>query len=223
MLWIDDPRPFWHPLVTVQIYGFTIAYCVNVAQPWDKDSPIIRLACAAAVGALIGVLLVILVKGYSATHVRERAMFFAYNVFARVRQRPAHQPDLLRQVQGDARRGGPAQGRGRAPLAVEAGDRGGAEAHAGAGRAALPVQHAGVGPVPDRNQPEAGERAARPSDRLPARGAATAARIVDDHWPRSRARACVSQHPENAHRATARFRHRHSAPNCSRIRSRRTC
>ncbi len=23
--WIDDPRPFWHPLLTVQIYGFMIA------------------------------------------------------------------------------------------------------------------------------------------------------------------------------------------------------
>ena len=82
VLWIDDPRPFWHPLVTVQIYGFTIAYCVNVAQPWDKDSPIIRLACAAAVGALIGVVLVVAVKGYPIDHVRERAMFFAYNAFA---------------------------------------------------------------------------------------------------------------------------------------------
>ena len=69
VLWIDDPRAFWHPLLTVQIYGFAIAYCVNVAQPWDKGSPIIRLAGAAAVGALIGVLLVILlvilVKGYT--------------------------------------------------------------------------------------------------------------------------------------------------------------
>ena len=82
VLWIDDPRPFWHPLVTVQIYGFAIAYCVNVAQPWDKGSPIIRLACAAAVGALIGVVLVILVKDYSIANVRERATFFAYNMFA---------------------------------------------------------------------------------------------------------------------------------------------
>ena len=26
VLWIEDPRPFWHPLVTVQICGFVIAY-----------------------------------------------------------------------------------------------------------------------------------------------------------------------------------------------------
>ncbi len=82
VLWIDDPRPFWHPLVTVQIYGFVIAYCVNVAQPWDKDSPIIRLALAAFVGACIGVVLVVLVKGYTTDYVSERAVFFAYNLFA---------------------------------------------------------------------------------------------------------------------------------------------
>jgi sensor histidine kinase YesM len=82
VLWIDDPRPFWHPLVTVQIYGFSIAYCVNVAAPWDKDSPMIRLAIAAAIGALIGVALVILVKGYTLDYVRERLMFFFFNVFA---------------------------------------------------------------------------------------------------------------------------------------------
>ena len=80
VLWIDDPRPFWQPLVTAQIIGFTIAYCVNVAKPWDKESPVIRLALAAACGAVIGVTLVILVKGYPMAYVRERAMFFVYNV-----------------------------------------------------------------------------------------------------------------------------------------------
>ena len=89
MLWIDDPRPFWHPLVTVQLYGFAIAYCVNVAAPWDNDTPIRRLALAALVGSLIGVVLVILVKGYSIdVRADERAAFFAYNVFAALRQRP---------------------------------------------------------------------------------------------------------------------------------------
>jgi sensor histidine kinase YesM len=82
VLWIDDPRPFWHPFLTVQIYGFAIAYCVNVAQPWDKGSPIIRLALAAGVGALVGVVLVVLVKGYTLDYVRERLEFFLYNVFA---------------------------------------------------------------------------------------------------------------------------------------------
>jgi len=82
VLWIDDMRPFWHPLVTVQLYGFSIAYCVNVAKPWNHEKPLRRLALAALVGALIGVVLVILVKGYSAGYVRERLSFFLYNVFA---------------------------------------------------------------------------------------------------------------------------------------------
>ena len=63
VLWIDDMRPFWHPLVTVQLYGFAIAYCVNVAKPWDHDKPLRRLALAALVGACIGVVLVLVVKG----------------------------------------------------------------------------------------------------------------------------------------------------------------
>ena len=81
VLWIDDTRPFWHPLVTVQLYGFAIAYCVNVAAPWDHATPLRRLAIAALVGSLIGVVLVIIVKGYPLTHVRERITFFLYNVF----------------------------------------------------------------------------------------------------------------------------------------------
>jgi len=82
VLWIDDTRPFWHPLVTVQLYGFAIAYCVNVAKPWDHDKPLRRLAVAALVGSLIGVVLVIIVKGYPVSYVRERLTFFLYNVFA---------------------------------------------------------------------------------------------------------------------------------------------
>ena len=48
VLWVDDARPFWHPLVTVQLYGFSIAYCVNVAQPWDRRRPMPGLALAVA-------------------------------------------------------------------------------------------------------------------------------------------------------------------------------
>ena len=81
VLWIDDPRPFWHPLVTTQLYGFAIAYCVNVAQPWEKSSPLLRLAAAAAIGALIGVVLVILVKGYGVDYIRGRVLFFLSNIF----------------------------------------------------------------------------------------------------------------------------------------------
>jgi hypothetical protein len=50
--WIEDPRPFWHPLVTVQCYGLAIAYCVNVAAPWESPRPLLRLAVAVAIGAI---------------------------------------------------------------------------------------------------------------------------------------------------------------------------
>ena len=82
VLWIDDPRPFWQPLLTVQLYGLSIAYCVNVAAPWDHDRPLRRLLVAALVGSLIGVVLVVIVKGYPLAHVRERAAFFVMNVVA---------------------------------------------------------------------------------------------------------------------------------------------
>jgi len=81
VLWIDDMRPFWHPLLTVQLYGFAIAYCVNVAAPWDHEKPLRRLAIAALIGSLIGVVLVIVFKGYPMAYVRERWGFFFYNVF----------------------------------------------------------------------------------------------------------------------------------------------
>ena len=67
--------------MTVQIDGFAIAYCVNVAAPWDRKSPIIRLMAACAVGALIGVALVTLVKGYSLDYVRTHH-WFAWDALA---------------------------------------------------------------------------------------------------------------------------------------------
>ncbi|HEV8501652.1 MAG TPA: histidine kinase [Casimicrobiaceae bacterium] len=82
VLWIDDTRPFWHPFVTCQLYGFSIAYCVNVASPWGKPHAIARLARAVAIGALIGVALVIIVKGYDAAYVRLHWTTFAWNFFA---------------------------------------------------------------------------------------------------------------------------------------------
>ena len=42
VLWIDDARPFYQPLITVQLFGFSIAYCVNVVAPWDKRAPVWR-------------------------------------------------------------------------------------------------------------------------------------------------------------------------------------
>ena len=81
VLWIDDPRPFWHPFVTVQLNGYAIAYCVNVAAPWDKRSPVIRLALACCIGAFIGLMLVIQVKGYSVDYIKVHH-WFVWDFFA---------------------------------------------------------------------------------------------------------------------------------------------
>ncbi len=81
VLWVEDTRPFWHPFVTVQIDGFSIAYCVNVAAPWDRRAPIVRLVSACAIGALMGVTLVALVKGYSVDYVRAHH-WFSWDVLA---------------------------------------------------------------------------------------------------------------------------------------------
>jgi len=76
ILWIEDARPFWHPLVSAQCFGFAIAYCVNVASPWEKRWPIARLIAAVALGTALGMLLVILVKGYSVADLHDRAKTF---------------------------------------------------------------------------------------------------------------------------------------------------
>ena len=81
VLWVDDSRPFWQPLLTVQLYGFAIAYCVNAASPWEKSRPILRLSLAVAIGTLLGVTLTIVVKGYSWDYVMARAPLFGWNVF----------------------------------------------------------------------------------------------------------------------------------------------
>ncbi len=80
VLWVEDTRPFWQPLLTVQLYGFAIAYCVNAASPWEKTHPIPRLMLAVAIGTLLGVGLTILIKGYSLDYVGERWRLFGWNV-----------------------------------------------------------------------------------------------------------------------------------------------
>ncbi len=77
LLWIEDTRPFWHPLVSAQCIGFAIAYCVNVASPWEKSWPVARLVAAVAAGSVIGLVVVILVKGYSASYLAGNASLFA--------------------------------------------------------------------------------------------------------------------------------------------------
>ncbi len=78
--WIEDPRPFWHPFVTVQCYGLAIAYCVNTAKPWDSPRPLLKLMVAVAIGALIGAALTIVLKGYTSAYVIEKYKTFALNL-----------------------------------------------------------------------------------------------------------------------------------------------
>ena len=60
---IEDPRPFWHPLVSTQCMGLAIAYAVNAASPWERPRPVWRLVWAVAIGAAIGFMLILLIKG----------------------------------------------------------------------------------------------------------------------------------------------------------------
>ena len=79
VLWIDDARPFWHPFVSAQLQGFSIAWCVNVARPWDAAHPLRRLIVAVAVGSVIGIVLVILAKGYTWSYVTTKHGNFLFN------------------------------------------------------------------------------------------------------------------------------------------------
>ena len=61
---VEDMRPYWHPFVTVQACGLAIAYCVNVATPWASPKPILRLAIAVAIGAILGHALMVPIKNF---------------------------------------------------------------------------------------------------------------------------------------------------------------
>ena len=90
----DDPRPFWHPLLTCQIYGLCIAYAVNVgravgqaaADPLHMLGAIARGACWSASRSSI------VLKGYS-LELRARAAGWCsrWNIVAGVPERPADQ------------------------------------------------------------------------------------------------------------------------------------
>jgi sensor histidine kinase YesM len=82
ILWIEDPRPFWHPFVSAQCFGFAIAYCVNAASPWEKTWPVARLIAVVAVGTLIGMLLVIVAKGYTFDYIVTAQKTFALTMAA---------------------------------------------------------------------------------------------------------------------------------------------
>ena len=78
ILSIEDPRPFWHPLVTAQCFGLSIAYAVNATSPWEKPRPLLRLMLAVAVGTFVGFVLLLLFKGYTITDLRTRSGQFAW-------------------------------------------------------------------------------------------------------------------------------------------------
>lgn len=61
---IEDPRPFWHPLVSAHCFGFSIAYFINCFRPWDRVDSMRRLLLAVVLGSLVGMALVIVVKQY---------------------------------------------------------------------------------------------------------------------------------------------------------------
>jgi hypothetical protein len=82
LLWLQEHRAFWQQFVSAQLHGLAIAYCVNATRPWESDKPLRRLAGATLVGALVGLLLVIVVKRYSMTSVREMPWSFVFNIVA---------------------------------------------------------------------------------------------------------------------------------------------
>lgn len=80
--WIEDPRPWWHPLVSSQCFGFAIAWCVNVVRPWESDAPLRRLVASVAAGSIFGLLLVIVVKQYSLDHITHNLDQFVRTLLA---------------------------------------------------------------------------------------------------------------------------------------------
>jgi sensor histidine kinase YesM len=60
---IEDERPLWHPFISTQCFGLAIAYAVNVASPWERTRPILRLCIAVAIGTIVGYGFVYLIKG----------------------------------------------------------------------------------------------------------------------------------------------------------------
>jgi sensor histidine kinase YesM len=80
ILSIEDVRPFWHPFVSAQCFGLSIAFFVNAISPWDKTHPVWRLVLAVAIGAVIGMALVILIKGYTTAEMRADPRKFVWTM-----------------------------------------------------------------------------------------------------------------------------------------------
>ena len=64
ILYTEETRPFWHPFITAQSVGLCIAYAVNAAQPWESAHPFRRLIAAVAGGTAVGMMLLLVIKGY---------------------------------------------------------------------------------------------------------------------------------------------------------------
>ena len=68
LLFIEETRPFWHPFISAQSIGLSIAFAVRLAAPWRKTHPIWRLVGAVFVGTVVGVFALIALKGYVIFH-----------------------------------------------------------------------------------------------------------------------------------------------------------
>jgi signal transduction histidine kinase len=64
LLFTEETRPFWHPFISAQSIGLSIAYMVNAAQPWEAAHPMRRLIAAVAGGTVIGMAILFTIKGY---------------------------------------------------------------------------------------------------------------------------------------------------------------
>src|ERR1700756_1714825 len=59
LLYTEETRPFWHPFISAQSVGLSIAYAVNAARPWECAHPLQRLILAVAGGTALGLLLLL--------------------------------------------------------------------------------------------------------------------------------------------------------------------
>jgi hypothetical protein len=65
LLFTEESRPFWHPFITAQSIGLSIAYAVNATRPWASARPFRRLIGAVAGGTVAGLVILLLIKGYA--------------------------------------------------------------------------------------------------------------------------------------------------------------
>src|SRR5215470_2919390 len=64
LLFIEETRPFWHPFISAQSIGLSIAFAVRLVAPWRRTYPIWRLVGAVFAGTVVGLLILVAIKGY---------------------------------------------------------------------------------------------------------------------------------------------------------------